>query len=296
MANGKVDEAREILVRHHAGGDHESPLVAYEIMQIEESIRTENQIRVETSYLDLLRTAPNRRRTLIAVIVGFFAQWNGVTVVSYYLTLVLDTIGITRASDQTLINGILQVFNWIAAICGGAMMVDRLGRRTLFLISVAGMLASYIVWTALTSVFISTLNHQAGNAVVAFIFIYYFFYDIAWTPLLLAYPVEIFPYALRARGVAVTYASTSIGLITGQVLNPIAMSSLGWKYYIVFCCILAALFVTMWFLFPETKGRTLEEIAELFESRPLVPGAEDPEKAARPEMIEDTAQIKGSEV
>jgi MFS family permease len=148
----------------------------------------------ETSYLDLVRTAPNRRRTLIAAIVGFFAQWNGAGVASYYLTLVLNTVGITSSADQTLIKGLLQVFNWLAAVFAGALMVDRLGRRTLFLASVAGMFVSYIAWTALASVFVSTLNHQAGHAVVAiFIFIYYFFYDIAWSPLLLAYPVEIFP-------------------------------------------------------------------------------------------------------
>ncbi len=142
----------------------------------------ESYARSTTSYLDLLRDAPNRKRTFIAFIVGLGAQWNGAGVVSYYLTLVLNTIGITATSDQTLINGLLQIFNWLAAIFAGALMVDRIGRRTLFLTSVAGMFVSYVIWTVLTAYFTSTLNHMAGNAVGAFIFIYYFFYDIAWSP------------------------------------------------------------------------------------------------------------------
>ncbi|KAH7014174.1 general substrate transporter [Microdochium trichocladiopsis] len=292
VANGRTEDARAILAKWHAGGDEGSPLVAYEVAQIEETVKIETEVLSETSYMDLLRTPANRRRAFIAVIVGFFAQWNGAGVISYYLALVLNTIGITESRDQALINGLLQVFNLLAAIFAGAMMVDRLGRRTLFLVSTAGMFFSYVIWTALTGVFTTTLNQNMGNAVVAFIFIYYFFYDIAWSPLLLAYPVEIFQYTLRARGVSVTYAATFIGLIIGQFSNPLAMAGLGWKYYIVFCCILACLFVLIWFTFPETKGRSLEEIAEIFEGPSAGKKAADDEEAAAKAKARDIEEVE----
>jgi MFS family permease len=235
--------------------------------QIEESLRIESETLSTTSWLDLIRTGANRRRTMIALIVGWFSQWNGVGVVSYYLTLVLDTIGITKTRDQALINGLLQVFNWLIATFLGALMVDRVGRRKLFLVSTAGMLGSYIIWTALTAHFVATQSEIVGRVVVAFIFIYYFFYDIAWTPLLQAYPVEIFPYTLRSRGLTVSYISAFTGLIVGNEVNSIAMKAIGYKYYIVFCCLLALLLVIIYFLFPETKGHSLEEIAEVFEGK-----------------------------
>ncbi|OBT59107.1 hypothetical protein VE04_00712 [Pseudogymnoascus sp. 24MN13] len=278
IAKHRHEEARKILVKYHGGGDESSPLVDYEMNEIEENIRLEASINSQTTYFDLIRTAPNRRRTLIAVITGIGSQWNGVGVVSYYLTLVLNTIGITSVASQALINGLLQVFNWIAAVLAGALMVDRIGRRTLFLISTTGMLVSYVCWTILTSVFARTLNQQAGNAVLAFIFIYYFFYDIAWTPLFQAYPVEIFPYTLRGRGLTVALASGYISLIIGQFCNPIAMKSIGWKYYIFFCALLAVLLSLIWFLFPETKGHTLEEIAEIFDGKKDEPAHDDDKK------------------
>lgn len=254
---------------YHAGGNIDDPLVHSEMQEVQETLAAESEALCESSWLDLIRDPANRQRTLIAVIVGWFSQWNGIGVVSYYLTLVLDTIGITETKDQTLINGLLQIFNWLVAIFLGAMMVDRFGRRTLFLVSTAGMLVSYIIWTALSARFSITRNEEIGKAVVGFIFIYYFFYDIAWTPLLQAYPVEIFPYTLRSRGLTVSYIAGFIGLIVGNQANSSAMSNIGWKYYIVFCCLLVVLLILIWFLFPETKGYTLEEIAEIFEGKKI---------------------------
>ncbi|CVK94065.1 related to hexose transporter protein [Fusarium mangiferae] len=291
VSKGRKEEARKVLAEFHAGGDLESPLVEFEMQEIELALTQEADAISAVSWAELFRTPANRKRTLIAVIVGWFAQWNGVGVVSYYLVLVLNTIGITKVKDQTLINGLLQIFNWLASTFLGAMMVDRLGRRTLFLLSTGGMLVSYIIWTGLTAHFVSSHDESTGRAVVAFIFIFYLFYDIAWTPLLQAYPVEIFPYTLRGRGLSITYISSFTGLIVGNQVNPIAMKAITWKYYIVFCCILAVLFVIIWFLFPETKGHTLEEIREVFEGK-----LDDQDKLARVEsaMGEESTGKKGS--
>jgi MFS family permease len=102
----------------------------------------------------------------------------GVAVVSYYLTLVLDTVGVTDPDTQTLINGLLQIFNFIAA-GSAALLVDRLGRRTLFLCSAVGMLVSFIVWTACSAVFSTPQAEGLGRTVIAFVFIFFFHYDIA---------------------------------------------------------------------------------------------------------------------
>ncbi|KXJ90092.1 lactose permease [Microdochium bolleyi] len=278
VAKGRHEKARQILADYHAGGDINAPLVQFEMNEIEAALETEAELS-KTSWLELVRTPANRKRTLIAAIVGWFAQWNGAAVLSYYLVLVLNTIGITNAFDQTLINGLLQIFNWIIATAFGAMMVDRVGRRTLFLVATSGMLVSYMIWTGLSAYFVDSKDAGAGRAVVAFIFIFYFFYDIAWTPMLQAYPVEIYPYTLRSRGLTVTMMMSTLGLIVGNQVNPIAMKAIAWKYYIVFCCILACLLVVIYFLFPETRGHSLEEIREIFEGKPDV-SAKDVEAAA----------------
>lgn len=197
----------------------------------------------------------------------------GVAVVSYYLTLVLDTVGVTDSDTQTLINGLLQIFNFIAA-GSAALLVDRLGRRTLFLWSAVGMLISFVIWTACSAVFDSTHATALGRTVIAFVFIFFFHYDIAYTPLLLGYPTEIFPYSIRSKGLTVELLSVYGSLIVLAFVNPIALDNIGWRYYIFFCCFDVLVLIVTWFMFPETKGHSLEEIAEVFDGpSPAISGA-----------------------
>lgn len=200
--------------------------------------------------------------------------------VSYYLTLVLDTIGVTDSDTQTLINGLLQVFNFIAA-GSAALLVDRLGRRTLFLWSAAGMLVSFIIWTACSAIVNesgSGGNPAVGRTVIAFVFIFYFHYDIAYTPLLLGYPTEIFPYSVRSKGVTVDLLSVYSSLIILAFVNPIALDRIGWRYYIFFCCFDLLVLVVTWFCFPETKGHSLEEIAQVLDGPQKVVDSEKTSK------------------
>lgn len=263
IAHGKSHQAKEILAKYHTGGDANHELITFEMAEIENAIEME-RAAAATKWSSLVATPGNRKRTLIAVCCGAFGQWNGVAVVSYYLTLVLDTVGVKDPDTQTLINGILQIFNFWAAV-SAAFLVDRLGRRTLFLISCAGMLTSFVIWTACSALFDIDGSHAAGLTVVVFIFVYFFFYDIAWTPLIFAYPTEIFPYSSRAKGLTIDMLSIYGSLVILSFVNPIALEHIGWHYYIVFCVFLVIILVTVWFLFPETKGYSLEEIAEIFD-------------------------------
>jgi MFS family permease len=184
--------------------------------------------------------------------------------VSYYLPLILKTIGITSVTKQTLINGFLQIWNLVMAVVG-SMLVDFAGRRTLFLLSICIMLVSYIIITGLSGSFANNHVGSVGTAVIPFLFLYYGGYDIAFTPLVMAYPAEIWPYTLRAKGVALTSVSTYLALLFNQFVNPIALDSIAWKYYILYICLLVIILVTIYLTYPETRGYSLEEIAVIFD-------------------------------
>jgi len=127
------------------------------------------------------------------------------------------------------------------------------------------MLASFIIITACSAVYAKTEAVAAGRAVMAFLFIYFGFYDIAFTGLTVSYPIEILPFSLRAQGLAVLNFFIYAALFFNQYVNPVALEALAWKYYFVYIGVLIVSIVCIWFFYPETKGRMLEEVAEIFD-------------------------------
>ncbi|KAL4899442.1 hypothetical protein BDW74DRAFT_189051 [Aspergillus multicolor] len=246
---GRVAEARQALADHHAGGDDNAPWVGGELRCIQDAIIAEMAADKESTWAELVRTPGNRHRLFITVTLGFYDQWAGNGPLSYSLSF-----------DQVLISACLQIWNLFFAL-GAALSVERMGRRKLFLLSAGVILVSYIVMTGLSGSFESTANSATGIAMVPFIFIYFAGYDIALTPLLTAYPCEIWPFRLRSRGLMVAWLSCIVAVIFNTFVNPIAMDGIGWKYYIVYVCLLIIWCVITYFWYPEPRGLSLEDVA-----------------------------------
>lgn len=132
----RIDEARKNLADLHAGGDIRSPLIEFEMAEIQQTIKAEKEAEQYSAWTDLWATPGNRHRLFISISLGTFAQWSGNGVVSYYLSIILNSVGITSVDDQTLISACLQIWNLIWAGTA-ALLVDRLGRRMLFMTSVS---------------------------------------------------------------------------------------------------------------------------------------------------------------
>lgn len=88
------------------------------------------------------------------------------------------------------------------------------------------------------------------------------------TPLQVAYPLELWPFQLRSRGMSALWIIMISALIFNVFVNPIALAAIGWKYYIVYVALLVSYGLVIFFFYPETKGRTLEEISVVFGDAP----------------------------
>ncbi|KAI0009000.1 hypothetical protein F4779DRAFT_584080 [Xylariaceae sp. FL0662B] len=77
---------------------------------------------------------------------------------------------------------------------------------------------------------------------------------MAYTPLPMGYPTEIFPHSLPSKGIAVGLSVMYDSLVIQAFVNPIGMDNISWQYHIVFCCFLAVFLVVTYSLFPETNA------------------------------------------
>ncbi|GBE88765.1 hexose transporter [Sparassis crispa] len=267
-SKGKYEQALKTLAYYHADGDEMDPLVQYEFEEIKAAIELDREVAKNVGWTSPLATPGNRKRTTIIIAIAFFSQWSGNGLISYYLNKVFDAIGITSSTVQLLVQGILAIWN-LAWALGVSAFVERIGRRTLFLSSAAGMLVFFTMQTVCSAQFAIHGSPAAAHAVIAAIFLFYAAYDLAFTPLIVTYAIEILPYSLRAKGFNVFNFVISLALIFNQYVNPIALEKIGWRYYIVYCCWIAFEFVFLYFMVIETRNRTLEETAALFDGEDI---------------------------
>lgn len=275
IANERDEEAKKLLVKYHANGDSSDPLVTVEMEEIRTAIRMENEAMRSTSYLSFFKTRGNRRRFFIILAVGFFSQWSGNGLISYYLTLILNSIGYRSQNIQTLLNALLTLWGMIWGVVF-SLLVNRIPRRALFLFSTAGTLATYIVWTALEATYEKStdLNEDGtggpqgvAKGVLAMIFLFNFFFTAGWGTLQVTYVVELLPFNLRARGLVLYNLFVACALIFNQYANPIGVTNSGWKYYITYDVWLAVELVVVYFLFVETGNLSLEETAMVLDGK-----------------------------
>lgn len=267
VSKGKVQEAEDVIFRLHTDGSkHEQDvqLVEFELNEIQNALEIEKKTKV--SYTDFVKSGTNlRKRFFITFWMAAITQFSGNGLLSYYLSKVLDSIGITDEKQQLQINGCLMIY--CLAICTVfCYTLKFFKRRTLFVGGMSSMLVCYIIWTVL-----SALNQQRNfedkglaKGVLAMIFLFTFAFNFALNGIPYLYLTEIMPYSYRAKGMNLFYGWVMVISIFNGFVNPIAMQAIEWKYYIVYCCVILVEVVVVYFVFPETSGFTLEEVGQVF--------------------------------
>ncbi|KIX05015.1 uncharacterized protein Z518_05887 [Rhinocladiella mackenziei CBS 650.93] len=276
---GKRESAICTLTRWHGYGNSESAWVKLQLSEYEEFLEMDGSDKRWWDYRGLFNKRSSIYRVATACWFSAFSQWCGNGPLSYFMAAVLDTAGVNSSIGKADVSLGYSVFQFVFAVFG-AHFVERIGRRKMML---SGFFGVSVVWICMTAA-AGTLaqsrvsgsvdagdavfsNKAAGNAVLAFIFIFGAVYSFNITPLQSLYPVECISFEIRAKGMAFqSFFVNAAGLIN-QFAWPIAIKQIEWKTYIIFVAWTAVQGVLAYFFFPETRKRTLEELDKIFEAK-----------------------------
>jgi sugar porter (SP) family MFS transporter len=260
----RPQEALDILVKYHGNGDPNSELVKFEMSEISATLEME-KLQRQSRWGEWVSSRGNIHRLFLALYIPAMMQWSGNALISYYLAIILKSIGIKDSRTQLIINGCLSIWGFGIAVIF-ATLIDKAGRRRLWLAGMSGMLLSYIIWTICSAINQQTNFEHKGyaGAVIAMIFMYQLFYHVC-SPVATTYIMEVVPYSLRSKASMMYQLSGNLASVYNSFANPVAMKAITWKYYIVWIVVITIHLTVMWFFFPETKNLGLEEVAVIFD-------------------------------
>ncbi|KAI0133006.1 general substrate transporter [Xylariales sp. AK1849] len=255
VAQGRYECALEVLSRLHG-----SDVAEQEIREIRESISVE-EVASHGTWADMFK-GPVLRVTFLGTTIQFLQQITGTNSIFYYAPTLFRRGGLDTEAANLATAGVgivLFITAWIPVL-----YFDRLERKTWFQFGTIGMLGALIGIATLLRHAGSHPGDPGNNAIVAFPYLFFLFFNMSWSSGSWTYAAEIFPSSLRAKGNALCTASLWVSnFIVAQTTPPIA-SAIGWGLYVVLgiFCVIAFFFVR--YALVETRGRTLEEVARLF--------------------------------
>lgn len=149
-------------------------------------------------------------------------------------------------------------------------MTDKIGRRPLLLWSILFSSVCFAIITGTTKLAVEHDSRIASNVAITFVYLFGIVFSFGWTPLQSMYIAETLPTETRAKGTAVGNLGSSIASTVIQYSSGPAFKNITYYFFLVFCAWDLVEFVVIYFLFVETKDRTLEELDEVFsDPRPV---------------------------
>ncbi|KAK9462154.1 general substrate transporter [Lipomyces oligophaga] len=242
--------------------DVNNPIVQAQIAEIRATLTEESKHKNWDVFNN--KNDRNLHRALLGIGIQFLQQIAGINVVIYYASYIYEhSIGLSPLNSKIL-----------AAVAGteyslvtltGYWTIERIGRRapyywcSIFMSIVLGAIAAAVYYA-------DKSNTQAGIAAAVLVFVYLTIFAIGWANGPWLYPAEITPLGIRAAANGLSTASNWITNFMVVMITPIAMNSIGAYSYVIWAaCNLFINAPITYIFYPETKGRSLEEIDKIFE-------------------------------
>lgn len=186
-------------------------------------------------------------------------QVGGCNAVIYFFPVLFEkSIGETH--QMSLLLGGINMIVYSAFATVSWFVIERVGRRRLFIYGTIGqMLSMFLVFACLIPG-----SPQAAKGAAVGLFTYIASFGATWLPLPWLYPAEVNPIRTRGKANAISTCSNWMFNFLIVMVTPIMVANIGWGTYLFFAAVNACFLPILYFFYPETAGRSLEEIDIIF--------------------------------
>jgi len=277
----RSDEAIATLANIQAGGDINDPLVVAEWQEITQVLAAERNALPgwrKFVYNGMWK------RTLAGFTVQMWQQNSGANVMTYYVVYIFLMAGLS--GNVNLISSGVQYALFIVFTTFIFFYIDRTGRRPLLIYGAIAMGICHFVVGGILSAGTYVPGGVDGNlnvlievrgakahTVIAFSYLLIIIYALTLAPVAWVYAAEVWSLETRATGMSISAIGNWLFNFALGLYIPPGFANIKWKLFIVFGVLCFAGAVQFYFTYPETCGKTIEEIEELF-----APGAIPPWK------------------
>lgn len=241
VTSGHDDEAQRVLELMG------SPNSAEELALIQQSIREESLNLHEPLFQRKLRLP-----IFLAISIGMFNQLAGINAILYYQNLIFEKAGFSTLSGYRQA-ALVAAFNLVATIFGMSL-IDKAGRKTLLLI---GSVGTAVCLAGVAAVFF-TDTHQ--NLLLYLLIVYIAFFAMSQGAVIWVYISEVFPNRVRSKGQSLGSGSHWVMNMLIALLFPLVAKRSGGMPFAFFSAMMVLQFFVVLFIYPETKGKTLEQL------------------------------------
>ncbi|KAF9693123.1 hypothetical protein EKO04_008681 [Ascochyta lentis] len=267
----RSDEALRVLHKLHYNGSNED-WINQEFNEIKLTIDAEKAITVP-GWAIMFKVKTWRTRLMHATLIQVFTQMTGINVIGYYSTIMYKNLGI-EGDRNLLVTSIYNIVGPIFNLVFITFILDRVGRRKPLLFGTIGISIALICEAAVGSQVEGATGSRKNSlsaAGVFFLFLVSCIFSCSFGPISWVYASEIMPLSIRGRGSAFAtgIGNWLVGTIWSQV-SPRGLKTTKWRFYFIFVVWnLVVTLPTVFFIFKETKQKSLEEIDLLFGDRAL---------------------------
>ncbi|KAM3414280.1 hypothetical protein BST61_g10933 [Cercospora zeina] len=261
IRTGKTDQARSEFVKIRRDLEIDEAQEEFALMRAQIEFEMEREL---TDYKRIFKLF--RHRALVSIAVQTMTSLTGVNVIQYYQTILYKSLGI-EAHAILALAGVYGTCAFVSNVLTTKYLTDQWGRRKMILAGLSGVIVIEIYAAVMQREFQNTDNKVGKGFAVLGIYLFVVWYYGMLNSTTWLYGAEVLPMALRSKVMGLAAASHFIVNVGVTEAGPSAFANIHENYYYVFVGCTVFFLVVAYLYFPETRHKTLEEIAAAFGDR-----------------------------